>query len=537
MAKRKKKTPAARPVERTVSGFAPAEFDERIHFAFLLLVGALYFAFSYLSDGVYQDDEIGHVMKSMRFWHDPASILTYWDRPGFKLVYALPALIGVKAIHLTSIVFTVSTCYLVLLIARKLKLDNPLLSAIFCGLQPLLLQLSFRTYAEVLAGFLLSLMLLTYLRKQYLLAALTATFLFTVRQEYAILAVIMGGSFLYKKKLLPFFVLGASPVILALLGWLKTGNILWLVEDYLPVGKYAQTLKPGFFHYWRMFEPIFGTIPSALFIVGFFSFIPERKKLKKHLLRFHAVYITFVTVFVIQCLLTAKFVTSPSPGHFRYLLPLAPVAAIFANIGFNQIWSADKNNRTVSFFLFMIFTFIVIALLSNKHNHYSFIPEPDMSKALVLAAFAALLFLGPFFKARTRVMVVLTTLLLTTHTLYSEEPIAKSPEHKTVEAMAEWYRNQGYDDRTTLINHAVFYYNLGRYKDRENPKWPGLYLETVEAAPAGSIVIWDSHYSYRPEYGMDVNIEFFKKNPGYVLVKQFVSSDKRYVAIVFEKSS
>ena len=51
----------------------------------------------------------------------------------------------------------------------------------------------------------------------------------------------------------------------------------------------------------------------------------------------------------------------------------------------------------------------------------------------------------------------------------------------------------------------------------------------------GSIAIWDSHYSYRPNYKMDVKLDFFKGNSDYKLIKQFFSADNRYTAIIFEK--
>lgn len=532
MAKKKKQKDRT---ESQQNGFESVEFNRHFYILVFIAIGLIYLAFSYLSSGLYQDDEIGHFMGAQRFWDEPASILSYWSRPGFKLVYAFPALIGIKAVHVTSVLLTVFACWFTFLIAREYRLRNPFLSVIFCGLQPLLLQLSFRTYAEILAVFLISVMLWSYLRKKYVLCALVATYLFTVRQEYAVLAVIMGGYFLYKRQFLPFLLLGASPIILAVVGWLHSGHALWLFEDYLPIGRYANTPKPGFFHYWRMFEPIFGTITAVLFVVGYFSFVPKKAKLKEHFTRYHPLYVTFTVIFIIQCLLTSKFVTSPSPGHFRYLVPLAPVVALFANIGFNQIWTAEKSQRNFSFILFLLVALMVVMTLSWQHNYYSFTQKEDMSKLLVLAAFGMAVLLVFTTRRSGRLLVIATAILVTAHTLYSEAPLKKSPEHQTVEQLEKWCRKQGYGNRAILINHAVFYFSLGVPKRKNDPQLPGLYLRTLAGTPVGSIAIWDSHYSYRPNYKMDVKLDFFKGNSDYKFIKQFFSADNRYTAIIFEK--
>lgn len=535
MAKNKKSSKSKRAVSQQASIFESVEFDQRTYFLVLLALGLLYIFFSYRSTGVYQDDEIGHFMNSQKFWSDPSSILTYWNRPGFKLVYAIPALFGVKAVHLTSIFLTLLTCHFTYLLAKQYELKNNLLTAILFGLQPMVLQLSFRTYSEVLAGFLITLMLLAYLREKFILSALAATYLFTVRQEYAAIALIMGGFFLYKRRLLPFLILGLSPVILNIMGWMKTGHALWLFQDYLPIGQYQQVQKPGFFHFWKMFEPTFGTIPAVLFLLGFFSFGQRRTELKHHFARYHALYIIFTVIFVIQCLLTSTFVTSPSPGLSRYLVPLAPVVALFATIGFERIWTQDQSTRNLTIFFFLALSVLVVTTLSHKHNHYVFTPEEDFSKAIVLGLFTITIFACLAFKIKAKALVLVTALLITSHTLYAEKPIPKSPEYQAVEDLARWYQNQGFEDRVLLFNHSVFYYTLGKAMNRADPKFPGLYMKTLREAPAGAIAIWDTHYSYRPSFKMDVKFEFFKNNPDYKFLKQFNASNKRYTALVFEK--
>lgn len=60
-----------------------------------LIAACLYFAFSFVSEGFYQQDEAVHYVSMKRFWFNPNRILSNWEKPGFKLIYALPSLLGV----------------------------------------------------------------------------------------------------------------------------------------------------------------------------------------------------------------------------------------------------------------------------------------------------------------------------------------------------------------------------------------------------------------------------------------------------------
>jgi hypothetical protein len=60
-------------------------------------------------------------------------------------------------------------------------------------------------------------------------------------------------------------------------------------------------------------------------------------------------------------------------------------------------------------------------------------------------------------------------------------------------------------------------------------------MKSLSEAPKGSIIIWDSHYSYRPEYSNDTKLDYLQSNPDFKPINQFISSDKRFAAFIFEK--
>ena len=53
--------------------------------------------------------------------------------------------------------------------------------------------------------------------------------------------------------------------------------------------------------------------------------------------------------------------------------------------------------------------------------------------------------------------------------------------------------------------------------------------------PKGSILVWENHYGYRPEFNNDIKFEDLQNNPDYKVLNQYPSADKRFVAYIIEK--
>lgn len=127
--------------------------------------------------------------------------------------------------------------------------------------------------------------------------------------------------------------------------------------------------------------------------------------------------------------------------------------------------------------------------------------------------------------------------LLAAAHLYFVEPKKLSPENITVKETAEFVDNlPDASSRQKLANHTFLLFYSSHYK--ENPdSYKRLNSKTLNEAPKGSYIIWESHYGYRPEFTNDIQLETLQNNKNYMLVKQFVSADKRFGAFVFEKVS
>lgn len=108
---------------------------------------------AWLSDGVYHEDDLTHYLFARWVGHDARYLLDPWGRPGFTVLYCLPAMIGEPAAgllagRLVSVVLSAATAWLTYLTARQLRLRHAWLAIPLLYAQPLFTHLSFTTLTE-----------------------------------------------------------------------------------------------------------------------------------------------------------------------------------------------------------------------------------------------------------------------------------------------------------------------------------------------------------------------------------------------------
>jgi len=120
-------------------------------------------------------------------------------------------------------------------------------------------------------------------------------------------------------------------------------------------------------------------------------------------------------------------------------------------------------------------------------------------------------------------------------TFYTEKPKQQSPENTAVDQIAEWYKDNSGKYNEVLYDHSLILFYADIFGPQKE-KFKLLNMKSLEEAPKGTLIIWDSHYSYRPEYKNDTKLEYLENNPEYKPVNKFISSDKRFAAFIFEKN-
>lgn len=491
----------------------------------------IYFSYSYFSNGFYQDDEIAHFINMRDFWSDPWIIMSNWGKPGWKIFMVIPSLFGYNFVLFFNALITSVTAYFTVLLAKELKIKNSILAGIFFAFQPLVLQLSFRSYAEIFTGLLLVLTLYYFYKNNFIMAALICGLSFTARQESAILCIILAVYFINDKKYLPVAMLGLFPFLLNFLGFLHTGDHLWIWSEMKNLSEFNLGIERSFFHYFEVYIFITGPVVFAFFIIGFLAPYFSKHVFKDFYKKEILLYLFFFTVLLFQCYLVIK---GTNPGSWRYLLQISPIASVIAVIGFNEVLGMKGKKYILPSIIAVLF--IVLVFLSREATGLIVTENPEYLKiGTLIFILAGIVFTVLLSKKIMYKQFLLFTILITIgFTFYSEKPKQQSPENITINQISDWYNKDISKSKPVLYNHSLilFYGNIfGEDKNR----FKILNMKTLDESPNGTIVMWDSHYSYRPEYKNDTKLEYLQNNPNYKLLNQFMSQDRRFAAFIFEK--
>ena len=531
---KKRKAAKAPQQERQLGQFNLDEYVDKYIWLIVPLLVILYYWFSTQSTGFYQDDEIGHYRNMRGFWGDPWSIMGNQPKPGWKILMVVPGLFGFPGVVLAQSLIAALTVVATYYLGKALKLKNASIGALFLAVQPLFLQLSFRAYSEITAGLFVVLMILFYVKEQYILAAITSSYIFSIRQEFALVSLALGVLFLMKKRYIPFVLLGWTPVVLALIGWMHTGNPMWLIEDMRRIGLEVTVPHKPFWHYFETYIYMVGPFILGLFLVGYWAFLTPTSHIKENLKKEGFLFFTF-TIMWAWSVISAWDVPDfgANPGHWRYLLSIAPLTAIYAAKGMNIVFNKERAQYVGV--VLAAYVLIVLVFLSRETNGLTLLDEASYTNFIMSLALLAIVAAFIYLRAiPAKAFVTVIAIATVAFTLYAEEPRKLDTEASTVKQASEWYMEQPeLHDRPLYGNHALFRY-FADIDITDKARDHVMALETLEDAPKGAIVVWDSHYG-NSQFGGDVPMEFFQENPDYELLHQIISSDQTFGILIFEK--
>jgi hypothetical protein len=195
--------------------------------------------------------------------------------------------------------------------------------------------------------------------------------------------------------------------------------------------------------------------------------------------------------------------------------------------------------RKTAYIIFGTIAFFTLAFLSKDTNGLDLLDTAEYGKLAVVAATAVLaMFL--FNKDKRSYLNKLSVILILLSAVYlfmSFKPREYSPENLAVKQMGSFLAGTEFDSKkiivTTQTSSPIFLF--GDFSADRKRNFVHLNTKNLTSASKGDIIVWDSHYGYRPEYENDVKFEVLQKDSTLKLLNQFASSDKRYQAFVFEK--
>jgi len=522
-----------------------------IHMLLMTLVLAgIYYMYSFFSNGFYQHDEVAHYISMVGFWDNPQSILGNWSKTGYKLVYIFPALLGVNAVTIFNCLIAAFTCFICYKIAVVLKSRYSIVAFLLLASQPFWIQLSFRSYADGFSGFILALALLFHYNKKIPLACFLLSFSAIIRQEFYILLVIYGLYLLFNKKIWQSLILAIFPLFYNFWGYLVTNDILYLYTSAVETSqKYADEWpRQGFWHYFLMSITIFGALQVSLFILYFsesildgIQWIKQKifKKIKGQVQESQYVtspvfiFTSTIIYFLIHSVFNSKSLNigAATGGNLRYMLAISPLIAVLGTISIDK-FSYIKEKVKI-FIVFFAFAVLVGVFMTYKHNNVIFSDQRDTSPLL----FTIIAIIGILFPFKYKQKIIYFFVVSSLSALLLVKPFKIQPEETAIQKTVNWLvENDVAVNKDVHTNHVIFKFYWDK-KENKTHKTYGLDSLTINNAKKGSLLIWETHYSYRPKLNkLHVQYDYFSKKPDkFREIKSFTATNSRFQIFVFEK--
>jgi hypothetical protein len=435
---------------------------------------AVFLSYGARSTGTYFDDDIAHYLICHFSWRHPQLFLDTWGRPTFTLLYAPAAAFGFSAVKVFSALLAGATCLLGAYLARLYGVRWSWLAAAFIGLQPEFLRQSFSCLTELSFAFVLGIALIAQKKHKWALMAAAVGWLPLARYE-ALPIVFMFAVILVQKKKMAHLLLVVGPMFIQNSFWaLKEAQPAYLIFPFDQLLGWRMNAAMydygalGAFHYIRLLPAAFGWIGLILACWGG----ALREKLGTLQL---SVLLSVGTLSLTSWLLPSAGVA----GYARHLAGVAPAVGVLAAIGLEKMFRYLARRKTQAISLGLSAVLI---------------------GGLMVTAFS------------------------------SVRPFGLGRADRVALKAATWFKNSSYRDRLVLGSHAYFVYgaNLDRF-DRH--VFLRLTRQNLSQAPAGSIIVWDSHYS--PRLRSDVRLEILRKGRRFRRLRSWDTGDFRI--LIYEK--
>ena len=507
-----------------------------------IVLAIVYSIFSTFSDGFYMHDEPMFYMYAKDFLKDPISAFRGFQRIGYVTFLVLPALGGFTFLNIFNSVLASITVLYSYKIIRKLKGNNSFLIFFLLGLQPLWFMLSFRNYSEFLLAFLLVMTIWNHLNKRYIVSALLLSYAAVSRIEYHSLLGVYFIILIVKKQWIPALLTGTFTVLENLLGFMLTDDLLYLPNQII---SYSERMsgswpKRGFDHYLTMSNIIFGGTTLTLFITYLSSKIIRKEK--------PVWLITGATLFIIlfNCIINWQSVEigPGNAGNLRYFMPIAPLVAILGVLAVDDVLKIQKKYLLL---LFLVPFLIGVGIFQTyDHNFISLLTDGERYwLPLVIMIITSILIVLPLKQKHyiTSLGILSMVVIMT-----SARTFNLNPEDSTMEKAGKWYtsyleKNKSNpnalftEDSRVACSHILFYHFTDKSTNDFNKK-PIIDFkkEDTDSMEVGDLVVWESHYGYRPKLrATSQPYDFYDKHPNFQKIQYYQSKDNRFLIAFFRK--
>lgn len=190
------------------------------------------------------------------------------------------------------------------------------------------------------------------------------------------------------------------------------------------------------------------------------------------------------------------------------MLVVAPLAGVLAALAADRL--PDTLPRARLLWVFVPFVLVVSLFLSYHHDYLTFSDQRDFAPPLM----TLILVVGLLLLKRKKPVNTFVVGCAVAFALVQVRPVALSFEDSLAKLAAVAIRENGLDKHPVLVDHPLIYYYYRR-AGLTFPEGAGpLTHESLREATPGTIIVWDSHYSYRPALRTDqVELGYLASRP------------------------
>jgi hypothetical protein len=422
-------------------------------------------------------DGIVHYQIARYSWKYPLLFLDWWGKPFFTLVSSPFAQFGMKGIYIFQAMNAAIISILLYKIASKLKLNYSWTIPVFVFFAPVYFAVMNSGLVEIFFGTIFTFSAWLVFKKKYYASALVASLLPYVRPEAYVVLPLLFVIYIYRRKFLAIPMLLSATILYSVIGYFHFKDIFWVInQNYKLVGDSYAGMKGDYFHYFKFYYQIWGTVYAVLLILGIGIIITHVFKLVRGKSKYEFVEEVFllflgntVGCFVLHSLLYAVPGILNNLGMIRYLATLIPSSAIIALIGLNII-DLPKFNKTGFF------------------------------KPAVLIITVILIFWSPF-----------------TQWFF---PFRPNQEQIVMKQMANYIQKEMPDFKKIYFFHPLFpfYAELDPYDLNKVEVLWSADMERLKQLPDSTLILWDSHFLKGEGR---IPFEWLSENPNYIMLKHY----------------
>jgi hypothetical protein len=335
---------------------------------------------------------------------------------------------------------------------------------------------------------------------------------------------------------------GTFTVLENLLGFILTEDILYLPNQII---SYSERMsgswpKRGFDHYLTMSNVIFGGTSLTLFVTYLSSKIINREK--------PVWLITGATLFVIifNCLINwqAVEIGPGNAGNLRYFIPIAPFVGILGVLAIDEVLKLQKKYLLLIFLA--PFLIGVSVFQTYDHNFISLLTQGERYwLPLMMMMITTALVILPLKQKHYLISLGLLSIVVV---MSSARTFDLNPEDATMKKAGKWYtnhikKNEGGNgglftsDSRVACSHILFYHFTDK-STTDFAKKPIIDFtkEDTDSMAVGDLVVWESHYGYRPKLRPTSQpYDFYDESPNFEKIQYYQSKDKRFLVAFFRK--